>query len=297
MRRGTWLTSLALLASASIVEAAPLAYGVSFDKLYQIDLANGTTTLVGEGDIGFDDVEGLAIGPDGSLYGISDANETLILIDKRTGRGVAVGGVIGNTGLTGQGSGQFDAMDFGLTFSCDGRLWASSDATRKFWELNPSTGAARYVGYLSVQMTGLAARGDGVYGIGSGGDEALYKIDLATGQAHVRGSLLNGAQIADGGLDADEQGDLWGVLDYQPIQADKPSDIVKIDRLTGLATKVATTRTEMEGLAIAPVRPCGEDPTPRGPSPVSIPSLHDLGLALLGSLLALLGFVAIERRR
>lgn len=295
MRRGTWLSSLALLASASVVEAAPLAYGVSFDTLYQIDLGTGTTTRIGT--IGFNDVEGLAIGPDGSLYGVSDASKTLILIDKRTGRGVAVGGLVGNTGLTGQGSGQFDAMDFGLTFSCDGRLWLSSDATRKFWELNPATGAARYVGYLSVQMTGLGARNDGVYGFGSGGDESLYKIDLATGEAHVRGSLHNGSQIADGGLDADETGQLWGVLDYRPPEDNKPSDIVKIDHLTGLSTKVATTLPEMEGLAISTVRACGEDPAPRGPNPISIPSLQALGLGLLAGLLTLFGVLTLERRR
>lgn len=295
MRSGTWLASLALLASASATEAAPMAYAVSFDTLYQLDLATGAASRIGA--IGYNDVEGLAIGPDGTLYGASDANKTLIMIDKRTGRGVAVGGTNGNLGLTGQGLGQFDAMDFGLTFSCDGKLWLSSDATRKFWEVDPATGSARFVGNLGVQITGLGARGDGVYGFGSNGDESLYHIDLTTGQALVTGPLHNGSVIADGGLDADEEGNLWGVLDYRPPQDNKPSDIVRIDHRTGLSTRISTTLTEMEGLAIAPVRPCGPDPDPRGPGPVSIPSLQDLGLALLGSLMALLGFLAIDRRR
>ncbi len=295
MRSGTWLLSLALLSPASVTEAAPLAYGVSFDTLYQLDLATGNATRLGT--IGFNDVEGLAISADGTLYGVSDANKTLIMIDKRTGRGVAVGGLNGNLGLSGQGAGQFDAMDFGLAFSCDGKLWLSSDATRKFWEVDPGTGATRFVGNLGVQITALGARGDGIYGFGSNGDESLYNIDLVSGQARVIGPMHNGSTIADGGLDADEEGNLWGVLDYRPPQDNKPSDIVRIDHRTGLSTRISTTLTEMEGLAMAPVRTCGADPSPRGPAPVSIPSLQDLGLALLGSLMALVGFLALDRRR
>jgi len=296
MRSGTWLLSLALLSSASVSEAAPMAYAVSFDTLYQLDLANGASSRIGT--IGFNDVEGLAIGPDGSLYGVSDANKTLILIDKRTGRGAAVGGLSGNLGLTGQGAGQFDAMDFGLTFSCDGKLWLASDATRKFWEVDPTTGAARFVGNLGAQITGLGARNDAVYGFGSNGDESLYHIDLVTGQAMVTGPMHNGSTVADGGLDADLDGNLWAILDYRPPQDNKPSDIVRIDHRTGLSTKISTTLTEMEGLAIAPVRPCGPDPDPRGgQNQIGIPSLSDLGLALLGSFMALLGFVALDRRR
>ena len=72
MRRSLQAAVLAVSAAVALPAAAePLAYAVSFNKLYRIDLGNGQTTPIGE--TGFNDVEGLALSPTGVLYGIVDA--------------------------------------------------------------------------------------------------------------------------------------------------------------------------------------------------------------------------------
>lgn len=286
MRRSLPLAVLAVLAAVAMPAAAdPIAFGVSFNKLYRIDLANGQTTLIGE--TGFNDVEGLALSDEGVLYGIVDSTKTLITIDKQNGHGTAVGGIAGNTGLTGQGVGQFDALDFGLSFTCDGRLFASSDTTRKLWQINPRTGQATFASSLGFQMTGLAANRDGLFGLASQGDEGVYRINSATGVATRFSSIAPNLVFADGGLDFDANGNLWGILDYRPPDDNRNSDIVRIDATTGATTFVSSTLPEMEGLAIASVAAC------RGPAPVvephepipsgSLLSRFLLAIALIGS--------------
>lgn len=291
MRRSLHAAVLALSAAVAMPAVAdPLAYAVSFNKLYRIDLANGTTTLIGE--TGFNDVEGLALSHDGVLYGIVDSTKTLITIDKQTGRGAAVGGVNGNTGLTGQGVGQFDALDFGLAFTCDGKLWASSDTTKRLWQIDVANGHATSVGSLGAQITGLGADRGGLYGIGSQGDEGVFRIDPVTATATKIGGLAPNLVFADGGLDFDASGRLWAILDYRPPEDNRASDIVRIDLTTGNATFVSTTLPEMEGLAITPMPTC-EDP--RGPQQIqyAIPSGGRGGHLLLAVALVFSGLLAL----
>ncbi|MBP7623491.1 MAG: hypothetical protein KA763_05920 [Xanthomonadales bacterium] len=297
MRRSLQAAVLAVSAAVALPAAAePLAYAVSFNKLYRIDLGNGQTTPIGE--TGFNDVEGLALSPTGVLYGIVDSTKTLITIDKQTGRGSLIGSSAGNTGLTGQGVGQFDALDFGLAFTCDGRLWASSDTTGKLWQIDPASGHATLAGSLGFQITGLGANANGLYGLGSQGDEGVYRIDTATGAATRIGGLAADLVFADGGLDFDASGNLWGILDYRPPDDNRPSDIVRIDLVSGNATFVSTTLPEMEGLAITPMTSCrgpgGGSQLPQLPVPsTGLAARILLALALvLGGLIAL----ALPRR-
>jgi len=294
MPRSLPLAVLVVLAAVATPAAAdPIAYGVSFNKLYRIDLANGQTTLIGE--TGFNDVEGLALSDEGVLYGIVDSNKTLITINKQNGHGTAIGAGAGNTGLTGQGVGQFDALDFGLSFTCDGRLFASSDTTRKLWQINPATGQATFASTLGFQVTGLAANRDGLFGLASQGDEGVYRINPTTGVTTKFSSIAPNLVFADGGLDFDANGNLWAILDYRPPDDNRNSDIVRVDTATGVATFVSSTLPEMEGLAIASVPAC------RGPGPVIEPhapipsgglwSRLLLALALIGSGLLALAFV------
>ena len=67
------------------------------------------------------------------------------------------------------------------------------------------------------------------------------------------GGLAPNLTFADGGLDFDADGNLWAILDYRPPDDNRPSDIVRIDLVTGAATFVAATLPEMEGLAISPI--------------------------------------------
>lgn len=295
MRRSLQAAVLAVSAAVALPAAAePLAYAVSFNKLYQIDLGSGQTTLIGE--TGFNDVEGLALSSTGVLYGIVDSTKTLITINKQTGRGSLIGSSAGNTGLTGQGVGQFDALDFGLAFTCDGRLWASSDTTRKLWQVDPSSGHATFAGTLGVQITGLGANADGLYGLGSQGDEGVYRIDPDAASATKLGGLAANLIFADGGLDFDAAGNLWGVLDYRPPDDNRPSDIVRIDLVTGNATFVSTTLPEMEGLAISPMPSCRLPAAGSSPQ-LPVPSAGLSARILLALTLVLSGLIALAMPR
>ena len=290
MRRSLQLAALAVSVAVALPAAAdPLAYAVSFNTLYRIDLGTGHTTLIGE--TGFNDVEGLALASDGRLFGIVDSTKTLITIDKQTGHGTAIGSGAGNTGLTGSGVGQFDALDFGLAFSCDGRLWASSDTTRRLWQVDPVSGHATAAGTLGFQITGLAADRTGLYGLGSQGDEGVYRIDTATAATTKIGPLAANLVFADGGLDFDANGNLWAILDYRPPDDNRDSSIVRVNLQTGMGTFVSTTLPEMEGLAITPTQAC--EPAAGGQSNyLAVPAAGLLSRSLLALGLMLSGMFA-----
>ncbi len=266
-----------------------------FDALHRLELINGQATKVGEVRVTatsapYADVEGLAIDADGNLYGIDDASKTLLRIDQSTGVAVPVDGREGNTGLS-----RTSNFDFGLTFDCAGNLYASSDSRRSLYRLNVNTGAATLVGgegALGAAITGLAARYDGVYGIGSSGDENLYRIDVDTGRSTLIGPLGGGLRFTDGGLDFDAGGVLWGVADMTGTSiTPEPSVVFTIDPVTGAAQRITSTLPGVESLAVS--KPICEVPT--GPTlPPAIPTLGKPGLALLSLLLALLGLVAIR---
>ena len=119
---------MALLPLAA--DAEPFGYAAGGDnQLYRLDLGSGQATRVGA--MGFVDVEGLALSPHGVLYGVADGGtglpgssvpDFLVRIDPATGAGTA----IGSLGLMGQGTGAFFDLDYGLAFTCDGRLQADS---------------------------------------------------------------------------------------------------------------------------------------------------------------------------
>ena len=257
-----------LFAAALTAHADPTGYASGFDTLYKIDLATAHATAIGPfGSIGpsqIINVDGLAFAPDGQLYGVADNLRYLIRIDTATGRAAAVGPL----DISIAGAGQFNALDFGLAFTCDGRLWLSSDVRSLLWEVNPATGTARQVGALGAQVTGLAGKDRSLYGVGVNGDEALYRIDTTTGQATAIGRLAPNLSFVDGGLDFDATGKMWLTIDYLVAPAGQPqilrNDLASIDINTGLATIVGpitgagtgVATVQMEGLAVAPPAPC-----------------------------------------
>lgn len=304
MRRRRYLpiiVTLALFASATSADQAllapPMAYAAAPDtasnsyKLINIDLASGVSSDVGA--LGFVDVEGFAVAPEGTIYAVSDASKTLITVNPFSGRAVAVGSGVGNLHVTGEGVGAFDSLDLGLTFSCDGRLWMSSDTTGKFWRVDRNSGQATLIGNLGTLVSGLAATANGVFGISVGPQPGLYRINVDTATATAVGSLGGFAGFVDAGLDADSAGNLWAVLDYSPPQTTHQSDLVRIDVSTGLATAVSKTFPEVEGLAIGPVPACATGPGP-GPAATPVPVNATSALLLMG--LSLLSFGLIRRR-
>lgn len=267
-----------------------------YDALHRIELSNGASAKVGdvrasENQASYADVEGLAMNADGQLFGIDDASKTLLRIDATTGRGVPVDGREGNTGLPRNSN-----FDFGLSFDCTGTLYASSDSRRSLYRVDLATGAAVLVGSeggLGAQITGLAARWDGLYGIGSNGDENLYKINAEAGTATVVGPLGGGLRFLDAGLDFDASGNLWAILDLTGSSGNaEPSQMLLIDSATGAAERVGTTLAGVESLAIS--RPVCEAPIGVEPPP-AIPTLDRSGLLLLTVLLSLLGLAALRR--
>ena len=302
------LTLLPLSASAD-----PLGYAVAFDALYRVDLGTRQATLIGP--VNFNDVDGLAFGPDGTLYGVADAtagsgsgvSDLLIRIDTSTGAGTLIAPLAGLAG-TGQGG----SLDYGLAFTCDGRMWASSDSTGQFWEVTPTTGAVRLVANTGAPLSGLAANADALFGIGvmqgsgNASQQALYQIDPETGIATRIGSLGVGDTLSGAGADFDAAGVLWATLDSQPPDFDRASRIARIDLATGAATVTGsaagvTDNISLRALAIAPTAACaaggGGNGNNNPPAAHLVPGPSPVLLVLLGGLLLLIAFRGLPASR
>ena len=242
--KGTWRLTVSDQAALDVgtlnqwcvVGIAEVAYAVdsdASDHLWMIDLDSGDSVDIGP--VGFGSVEALGFSPDGTLYGVDDVTEELITIDLTTGAGAAVGslGVAVN--------------DVGLAFDVLGRLWMVDDGTQNLYRVSPSNGHATLIGALGQQVTGLAARGMQLFGLGGDGTNNLVTINTTTGAATPVGPLVN-VSLSDGGLDFDAFGTLWGITDSIP------GTVFRIDAGTGLATLHTTTSGVggIENLAIPP---------------------------------------------
>lgn len=296
MRALICLIAVVLGVVASPADAAPVAYAEAFDTLYRIDLAAGTATSIGaNGSIGRDavnDVTGLSLSKDGTLYAVSDTLKLLVRLDKDNGAAES----IGSLDLAGQGVGQFDSLDFGMAFGCGGDLWLSSATTGKLWSVDPATAETTLVGNTGHTITGLAVREGVLYGAGTRNDNFLYRIDTATGAAEAIGSY--GASVSHWinsiSMNFDADGTLWAVLNYippEPGTSDYPdwSDLATIDPQTGEITIMGPIIGDddlrgigLRGFAIAPTM-CA---APSGPAPIGAPVDARWALLLLGALLA-----------
>ena len=254
------LTLLPLMASAD-----PLGYAVAFDTLYRVDLATGQATLIGP--VGFNDVDGLAFGPDGTLYGAADAtagsgsgiSDLLIRIDTNSGAGTLVALWPG-----------WPAPDRRLA-----RLWPQPSPamagcgprrTAPGSSGSPATGAVRLVANTGAPLSGLAANGEALYGIGVTGVAATPPSRRSTrlirkparSPASVRSALATPCRSA--GADFDASGVLWAA-GLQPPDFDRASRIACIDLTTGIATVIGsatgvTDNISLRSMAIAPTAAC-----------------------------------------
>lgn len=298
-----WMMLPCLLALPGLAAAQTIAYGSGLRDLYRIDLDAGGGNRAGaytQAPVVLPeviDVEGLGFSPDGQLVGVADGLNALYRINPTSGRATRIGPL---TGLPTSATG----YDFGLTFTADGRLWLSSDTTKQLWEVNPASGALRLVGDLGVQISGLAARGNEVFGIGvtdtvtNPGDQGLWRIDVEAGTAALVGRFSDPFPVVDAGLDFDAQGRLWAVLDFnpRPIKNFRTSELVRLDPDTGaiLERRVLTGlgNDDIEGLAITPPNLV---PTGTAPSAQPVPTLGWAGLLILGLLAGLAGGWAARR--
>ena len=296
--------------------AAPMAYSVNSDSgnlvtedsLFLIDLSNGSEQIRGELISGIEsriDTEGLAIAPDGVLWGIDDDSLTLFPINAESGA-IKFQDEIPLAGfLAGGGN------DFGMTFSCDSSLYLTSVRTQTLYKLTMG-GSSEIIGSegaLGANISAIAAIGTPtrLYGLGNGQFQDgttdapnLYSINLATGVAALIGPLGNQAgEYNQAGLAFDSDGSLWAITDRRIINntiADQPSQILKIDVGTGTATLMSnTSEVGFESLAIAPPAACNTGGA-RGDSYPTIPTLSPAGRLLAMFILLLVGMTVLRRR-
>jgi secreted PhoX family phosphatase len=148
---------IGLPAPSALASHGNIAWSVQSDgddQLYSIDLATGAQTPIGP--TGFNDIEGLAFDANGTLYGVDDITNELVTCNLTTGACQTVGPL--NVSFT----------DMGLTFDQAGNLWMSTDAPspETFYRVDPATGQATAVGPQGQEVTGLAASGSTIYGLG-----------------------------------------------------------------------------------------------------------------------------------
>jgi hypothetical protein len=272
--------------------------------LWRVDLDTGAAERIGQ--TGFLDLEGLALSPGGVLYGADDESKTLVTINPSSGFSTPVGGVSSNMGVP-----LSEPMDFGMTFTCDGTLLVSSDVERSLFTASLETGRLARIGEpgsLGAPITGIAAFGNVLYGIGQGitgtdGNFAtdapdLYRIDPATATAERIGPLGAAVQpYANAGLAFDDQGRLWALTDRRENGVpDLHSEVLAIDVTTGRATKTADADVVgFESLAIA--APAGCDGRGGAISEAEgIPTTSRLGQLLLALAMLAIGASVVARR-
>lgn len=297
------LTIIISLFAAS-ANGAPMAYSVNSDSvdgdsLYLIDLASGVDQLRGELFNGIEirsDTEGLAFAPDGTLWGIDDNSRTLFPINPVSGS-INYKNEIFYPGFPAGGS-----NDFGITFSCDNTLYATSVITRTLYKLDlqGNTEVIGSPGALNANISAIAAIGNPtrLYGLGNGdvGSPGLYSIDIDTGVATTIGPLGAVGEYSEGGMAFDSSGVLWAITDRSLIDS-ASSEILRIDVITGAATVVSsTTEIGFESLAIGPPSDCvthSRDETDDGVE--RIPSLSPAGRLLAIFVLMFAGMAILRR--
>lgn len=302
----------AILAVASAAAtASPVGYSVNSDAadgdmLHRIDLATGQATAIGkviglgDGPAGRKDIEGLAFSPTGTLWGVDEESQKLFPIDIGSGLVISSGDVRIRP---------LDALsnnDFGMTFTCSGKLYMTSVATESLYhvELDGTMHVIGSKGALNNRISALTAWGEpaqlfglgnGKFSDGSNDSRSLFRIDAETGTTERIGSI--GPEAADyyeAGLSFDDEGNLWALTD----RGAEPGQILRIDPATGVAELVATaSKHGFESLAVAPPGGCGSPPVydPEVSSP-SIPTFDRLGMLLATLALLATGALALRGR-
>lgn len=311
------MTVLLLILSSGVAVAEPLAWSVNsrgnevdpqrVNALWRVNLSTGEAEYVGW--TSFLDLEGLALHPDGTLYGADDESKTTVRVSRQTGFAQPIGGPLNRQNM---GVPLTPNLDFGMAFDCQGQAYVVSDMTQTLFSVNLESGALTAVGptgSLGAPITDLAIRGNQAFGIGVGtagsglpASPNLYAVDLETATATLVGPLGPEArQYNNAGLDFDAEGRLWAVTDRRAVAGnDFPSDILRIDTATGQAIRVAETIVGLESLAISVPAGCESEPgdgEADDGGPVPIPTLGNVALALLALLLGLLALTRLRLTR
>jgi len=288
----------------------PMAYSVNSDSwdeneinddsLYSIDLNDslsdervGRLTL---GAVTRIDTEGLAFAPDGKLWGLDDDSSTLFSIDTTFGT-VNFEDNVPLVDFPSPSPNQ--GNDFGMTFGCDGTLYATSVLANKLYQLNLDSGIGKPIGDLNADIIAIAAIGSPtrLFGLGDGLSPNLYSISVENGAAEPIGKgLINAREYSQGGLAFDRDGNLWAITDRRSI-GDEASEVLSIDVDTGVATVASTTKEiGFESLAIDPPTACIANAEVEDEYAAPIPTLNRAGRLLSIFVLMLAGMLILRRR-
>jgi DNA-binding beta-propeller fold protein YncE len=195
-------------AAASSAQVEETLYGGlggrnTTSDLLVLDPATGGL-LDSVGSTGFG-ITGLAIHPDGVLYGVTAAgpeDRFLVEIDRATGGATPIGGPLGHSVA--------DITFIGNT------LYGWSESGDDLATIDLTTGVATIVGPSGIGTfgSGLAydSANDRLLFAGDGSEGSLYVIDPDTGGATVLSTLNDSSNVAVSALAFDCDGTLYGVL-------------------------------------------------------------------------------------
>jgi hypothetical protein len=254
--------------------------------LFILDPATGAV-LSTVGPIGFA-VTGLAVHPiTGDLYGSVARNSVaspgnLIIIDKTTGAGTLIG--------------PFNVDDHSMadiTFGSDGTLYGWAEPTiDALHTIDLGTGQATRVGTFEFPQntfgSGLAFGLGGLIYTGRGGLGPISRVDPATGVAVTIATLnwpiagfINALAFGPGGLYATA---------VVPFPNDLTSYLLRIEPFSGAVTGVGRTIDAADAIAFDPPS------FPPAPLVTSIPTMSEVGFAVMAALLAAVALLRMRRR-
>lgn len=204
--------------------SAPLGFATDINvDLYSVDFGTRTATLIGNTGQTY---EGIALAPDGTLYGTTFVGE-LYTINTTTGAST----LIGDTGL-----GNIEGLDFN-----GGTLLGVNFVPKpSVYSINLTTGVATLVATANIETGVVRAmavldantilmRGDGE----NNSEPMLFSLDLGTGNTTALGQLVPFIPA----MDFLSDGSLYGL--------DNIGDAYSIDPGTGATTLLGSTGDQL----------------------------------------------------
>lgn len=243
---GLVITAFSLSASAQLLvyQDEPQGIGILAD-------VNQVTAATSNPRNTIPSLVGIEFGGNGTLYGLSSANNSLFSINPATGGA----SLIGSTGLNGilEGDLAFD--------STTGILWGAYDLATpnlNFFTLNTATGAATLAFGLPADFSDFSAMAfDGggnlfIINTQSTTQDALLKVDKTTG------TVLDTILLTDSGNAADLGGRAG--MDFDPVTGnmyvtDSGTKVLyTLDTTNGALSfiNIATIGNQLAGLAVVP---------------------------------------------
>lgn len=274
-RLTTW--TIVMLATTRLYaqNAQSTAYSVFNNHLNFISLETGSPSAVSPMEE--DAIVGLALDPEGVIYGVSYYTDELWRVEPGGGARTLLGHV-----------GVDVTEDSGLTFDACGRLWLVTDES--LYEVDPLTGATTLDFRLGIEVPSLTSMGKVLLGVAATEGNRLARIDPVQDTVHVYGESLPFHTDLQG-LDFDRSGRLWGLFWNNDVLIPTwdPS-IIEIDPRSGAPKKIITIQSYHPiygNLAVSP--PGGACVlTPRDIPTASAPAMLIVLLLISGSAVMLL---------